>query len=86
ANIKGTRLWTLLLDTREPKDSVYKSYEYDFGSPEYSKALMIANKLVSKFQGKLPSQVRIPDSLIPHKPSSDRREEKYIEIPMHFQK
>ena len=82
ANIKGTRLWALLLDTKEPKDSVYKSYEFDFGSPEYSKALKIANKLVTKLQGKLPSQVKIPDSLVPYQKSS----EVYVEIPMNMQK
>jgi len=64
ANIKGTRLWALLLDTKEPKDSVYKSYEFDFGSPEYKRALKAASKIVTKLQGKLPSQVKMPDSLL----------------------
>jgi len=69
ANIKGTRLWALLLDTKEPKDSVYKRYEFDYESPEYSKALKIANKLVAKLQGKLPNQVKIPDSLLFYRPN-----------------
>lgn len=79
-NIKGTRLWALLLDTKEPKDTVYKSYEFDFGTPEYSTALKAASKIVSKLQGKLPGQVKIPDELVPNKKSE------YVEIPSRWYK
>ena len=56
------RMWVVLYADSPPISGFYK--RYDFTEDDFDRAKVAARKLVSEYQGKLPDEVKLPDSLL----------------------
>jgi len=63
ANVPGTRAWMLLVSPSSPKGGFYKTYRVS--DSDFTAAVEKADRLVARYQGKLPRNVTLPKTLVP---------------------